>query len=259
MSEETVRTSVADGVAEVVIQKPEVLNALDLQVLEALGEAFDGLSRDASVRAVILTGVGKAFVAGADIRPMAAFTPLQAMEFSLKGQGVFDQIDTCPVPVIAAVNGYALGGGCELALACDIRIASETAKFGQPEVGLGVTPGFGGTQRLPRIINPGTAMQLLTTGETITAETALRVGLVSEVVPPDRLMPRCREIAMAVSRGGPVAVRLVKKAVKTGEGLTLDRALRVEAGLFAMAFSTRDQKEGMGTFLEKRKPQFVGD
>jgi len=247
-----------DGIAVVTINRPEALNALNDDVLAALEEAFFSLGRDPSVRVVILTGAGKAFVAGADIKAMAAFSPLEARAFAQRGQRVFSLIEDFPHPVIAAVNGFALGGGCELALACDLRIAADTAKAGQPEVNLGVTPGWGGTQRLARILGRSAAKLLLFTGDLVTAERGLALGLYSEVVAPGQLLPRCLELARTIASRGPVAVSYCKAAVNLGTESTLGHGLSHEAELFAQTFATEDQKEGMRAFIEKRPARFQG-
>jgi len=246
------------SVAVVTIDRPEALNALNDEVLAALEEAFFSLGRDPAVRVVILTGAGKAFVAGADIKAMASFSPLEARAFALRGQRVFNLIEEFPHPVIAAVNGYALGGGCELALSCDLRIASTHAKAGQPEVNLGVIPGFGGTQRLSRILGRSSAKHLLFTGESIAAERGLALGLFNEVVAPDNLLPRCHEIAQLIASRGPIAVSYAKAAVNLGIESTLAHGLSHEAELFAQTFATDDQKEGMQAFIEKRPARFQG-
>jgi enoyl-CoA hydratase len=198
-------------------------------------------------------------VAGADIKAMADFNPAQGKAFALKGQAILDRIEGFPRPVIAAVNGFALGGGCELAMACDFRIASEKAKIGQPEVSLGVTPGFGGTQRLARIVGRSPAKYLLFTGETINAEAARQLGLFDEVVPPENLMTRCQEIAKAIASKGPVAVSYCKRAVNQGIEGNLARGLALEAEVFGETFATHDQKEGMKAFVEKRPASFKGE
>ncbi|MGC4117984.1 MAG: enoyl-CoA hydratase-related protein [Myxococcales bacterium] len=255
---EIVQVETLEGIATVTIDRPEALNAINRSVLAALEAAFTRLAADPSLRAVILTGAGKAFVAGADIKEMADFGPEQARELSLAGHAVMKLIEDFPRPVIAAVNGFALGGGCELALACDVRISSEKAKLGLPEVTLGVIPGFGGTQRLARLVGRSAAKLLLFTGEVLPAAKALALGLVEEVVPPEALMPRCQEIAKAIAAKGPVAVSLAKRAVNEGADADLDEALSGEVELFAQVFGTADQKEGMRAFVEKRPPQFVG-
>jgi enoyl-CoA hydratase len=254
-----VKVNVEAGIAVVTIDRPEALNALNDETLAALEGAFNALGIDRSVRAVILTGSGKAFVAGADIKAMAGFTPQEARAFAQRGQRVFNLIEDFPHPVIAAVNGFALGGGCELAMACDLRIASDKAKAGQPEVKLGVTAGFGGTQRLPRILGRSAAKYLLFTGEIITAGRALELGLFNEVVAPDQLMPRCLEIARMIASRAPIAVSYTKAAVNLGTDTTLGHGMSHEAELFAQTFATADQKAGMLAFLEKRDDaQFLG-
>jgi len=248
----SVNVNVQAGVAVVTIDRPEALNALNEETLAGLEGAFTALGGDRSVRAVILTGSGKAFVAGADIKAMAGFTPAEARAFARRGQRVFSLIEDFPHPVIAAVNGFALGGGCELAMSCDLRIASEKAKAGQPEVKLGIMAGFGGTQRLPRIIGRSAAKYLLFTGELINAQRGLELGLFNEVVAPDQLMPRCLEIAALIGARSPIGVSYTKAAVNLGTESTLDHGLSHEAELFAQTFATADQKAGMLAFLEKR-------
>ncbi|NUM37222.1 MAG: enoyl-CoA hydratase/isomerase family protein [Candidatus Brocadiae bacterium] len=238
------------------IDRPGVLNAINRDVLLGLSKALDALSQDSSISCVILTGKGKAFVAGADIKEMMDFTATQAKEFSAMGQAVFSRIEQFSVPVIAAIHGFALGGGYELALACDIRIASQKAKVGQPEVNLGVTPGFGATQRLLRLVGPSKAKYLLFTGEILNAEKALHFGLVDEVVEEEKLLARCEEIALMISQKGPMAVSFCKQAVEKGMQTSLAVGLEIENNLFGLSFSTQDQKEGMRAFLEKRNPVF---
>jgi len=253
-----VKLVIENGIGVVTIDRQEVLNALDDEILAGLEEAFLALGRDPSVRAVILTGAGKAFVAGADIKAMAAFTPVEARSFAQRGQRIFTLIEDHPHPVIAAINGYALGGGCELAMTCDIRIASEKAKAGQPEANLGVLPGFGGTQRLARILGRSAAKYLLFTGEVVSAARGLELGLFNEVVAPENLMPRCMEIAAAIAAKAPLAVSSVKRAVNEGTDGPLAHGLALEAELFSQAFSTLDQKEGMQAFIDKRPARFLG-
>lgn len=258
MDEKWIKVEMEDGIATVTIDRQEALNALNTEVLDALHRVFHALGKKPEVRVVILTGAGKAFVAGADIREMADFAPAQARAFALRGQRVFSEIEAFPRPVIAGVNGFALGGGCELAMACDIRIASEKAKLGQPEVNLGVTPGFGGTQRLARLVGRSQAKLLLFTGELVGAERALGLGLVNEVVPPEALLGRCRELAALIAQKGPVAVSYCKQAVNAGLEIDLDHGLAYEAELFAQTFATADQKEGMQAFVDKRPARFEG-
>jgi enoyl-CoA hydratase len=251
--------SVEAGVALLQIARPEALNALDARLLDELEAAFSSLRDDPETGAVIVTGAGeKAFVAGADIKELATLDGVAGRAKSLRGQQVFSQIESLPKPVIAAVNGYCLGGGCELALACHIRIASENARFGQPEVKLGLIPGYGGTQRLPRLVGQGRALELLLTGDVVDAREADRIGLVNRVVPENELLPYCRELANKIMANAPYALSLVLEAVRAGASMPLERALLVEAGLFGLACATEDMKEGTKAFLEKRKPVFRG-
>jgi enoyl-CoA hydratase len=259
MAAEYVRTEIAEGVATVWIDRQEALNALNQEVLAQLDAAFVQLADEKALRAVILTGAGKSFVAGADIKEMQDFTPAQARAFAKRGAQVMRRIETFPHPVIAAVNGFALGGGCELALCCDVRIASEKAKVGLPEVGLGVIPGFGGTQRLARAVGRSTSKLMLFTGEVLAAPRALEIGLFDQVVAPEQLMPRCLEIARAIAAKGPVAVAFCKLAVNHGVEASLEHGLGFETELFAQAFGTQDQKEGMRAFVEKRAAKFRGE
>ncbi len=255
---EYVQVDTAGPLATITINRPKVLNALNPAVLDQLAGAFDQLDTK-QVRVVILTGAGdRAFVAGADIQAFASLDEAGALDFARRGQALTVKIEHFPRPVIAAVNGFALGGGCELALACHLRIASEQAKFGQPEVSLGVMAGFGGSQRLPRLVGKGMALELLTTGRMIDAAEALRIGLVNRVVPPDRLLPVCREIAALIAAQAPKAVELTIKAVNEGLDLELSSALELEARLFAQTFNTADMREGTQAFIEKRKPDFKG-
>ena len=249
--------TVEGAVATVAVNRPKALNALNQETLEELLACFTSLAGMKDVRVVILTGAGeKSFVAGADIAFMKDLSPMEARNFALLGQSVFSAIENLPQPVIAAINGFSLGGGCELALSCDMRIASETAKFGQPEVNLGVIPGFAGTQRLPRLIGKGLANELLFTGDIIDAQEACRIGLVNRVVPADQLMPTCQKIAGKIASKGPLAVKLCKGAVNSGMEMDLNRACQFEADQFALCFTSPEQKEGMGAFLEKRPAKF---
>jgi len=246
-----------DGVALVTINRPKALNSLNEPLLAALREFLHGAQSDVSVRVIILTGAGeKAFVAGGDIAVMQPLDALAARDMALKAQTVFNTIEACPKPVIAAINGYALGGGCELAMACDIRIASDTAKLGQPEINLGIIPGWQGTQRLPRLVGKGKAKELIFTGNMVSAEEACRIGLVNQVVPAAELIESARAMAGQIAGKSLAALRLAKEAIDNGLEMELARACRYEADLFGLCFSTADQKEGMGAFLEKRKPQF---
>ena len=242
-----------EGYGIVTINRPAALNALNSKVLTELEDTFDSIDTDV-IRAVIITGAGeKSFVAGADIGEMSTLTEEEGEEFGKHGNDVFRKIETFPVPVIAAVNGFALGGGNELALCCDIRICSENAVFGQPEVGLGITPGFGGTQRLARIINPGRAKQLIFTATNIKAPQALAMGLVNAVYPIEELMPAAEKMAAKIASNAPIAVRACKKAINEGLQTDIDSALEIEEELFGSCFETEDQVEGMKAFLEKRK------
>jgi len=254
-----VTTVIETGLAVVTIDRPDALNALNDEVLAGLEGAFHALGVERSIRAVILTGTGRSFAAGADVKAMAGFTPLEARAFAQRGQRVFNLIEDFPHPVIAAVNGYALGGGCELAMACDLRIASDQAKVGQPEVKLGIMPGFGGTQRLARILGRSAAKYLLFTAETLPAVRALELGFFNEVVAPDQLLPRCREIARIIATRAPIAVSYCKAAVNLGTDTTLGHGLSHEAELFAQTFATADQKAGMQAFIDKRdNVEFLG-
>lgn len=235
------------------INRPKALNALNEDVLKDLGAAFDAVNLD-EIRVVILTGAGeKSFVAGADIAAMSTMTKAEGEAFGKFGNDVFRKIEIFPVPVIAAVNGFALGGGNELAMSCDIRICSENAVFGQPEVGLGITPGFGGTQRLTRVIPVGMAKQMIYTARNIKAEEALRVGLVNAVYPLEELMPAAKKMAAGIAMQAPIAVRNCKKAINDGLQVDMDEAIVIEEKLFGDCFETEDQKAGMGNFLEKDK------
>lgn len=248
------------GVAAIVtISRPKALNALNLQTLNELEGCLGKLAGDDEVAVVILTGAGeKSFVAGADISHMQNLNPVEATRFAKLGHRVARTLEEQPQPVIAAINGFALGGGCELAIACDIRYASENAKFGQPEVNLGVIPGFGGTQRLPRLIGKGLANELLYSGDMIDAQEAYRIGLVNKVFPQEALMKKCLELAEKIASRGPLAVKLCKEAVNNGMEMDLSRACRYEGDLFALCFASSEQKEGMEAFLQKRAPQFKG-
>ncbi len=243
--------------AVVTINRPKALNALNLQTLLELQQILVDLAEDEKTAVVILTGGGeKSFVAGADISHMQGLDSLEAAAFAKLGHRVGRALEELSQPVIAAVNGFALGGGCELAIACDIRYASTNAKFGQPEVNLGVIPGFGGTQRLPRLVGKGAACELLYSGEIIDAEEALRIGLVNKVFSQEELLPKSLELAEKIASRGPLAVKLCKEAVNNGMEMDLARACRYEADLFALCFAGTEQKEGMQAFLEKRPPTF---
>lgn len=257
MEFKNILVEVKDKVGIVKINRPDALNALNTETLLELSKAMHNLSFDNdSVRVIILTGEGKAFVAGADIAEMKDMSALKAREFSHLGQRVFHFIATQEKPVIAAVNGFALGGGCELALACDIRIASDKAKFGQPEVNLGVIPGFAGTQRLSRLVGIAKAKELIFTGDMLNAQTAHSIGLVNQVVPVDQLMTTCMDLANKIAFKGPTAVRLAKTVINKGIQADLTTGTWYEAEAFGLCFSTSEPKEGMTAFLEKRKPNW---
>ncbi|MBE0597747.1 MAG: enoyl-CoA hydratase/isomerase family protein [Desulfuromonadales bacterium] len=246
-------------VACITINRPRSLNAMNEATLGELVAVFTALEDDSEVAAIILTGAGeKAFVAGADIGVMQPLGAVGARRMALLGHRLATAIESHPKPVIAAVNGFGLGGGCEIALACDIRIAADTARFGQPEINLGIIPGFGGSQRLPRLIGKGRALELILTGEMIDAQEAYRIGLVNRVTPPAQLLEVARQLARQLAGKGAIALRLAKEAVVNGLEMDLDRANRYEADLFALCFATDDQKEGMQAFLEKRPPRFSG-
>ncbi|HYI10369.1 MAG TPA: enoyl-CoA hydratase-related protein [Thermoanaerobaculia bacterium] len=254
---ENVRTENKDGVLVVTIDRPKSLNALNAQTVDELRQAFETARDDASVKAVIVTGGGeKAFVAGADINELARMTPVTGKEVAQSGQRVFRLIERFPKPVIAAINGFALGGGCELALACHIRIASEKAQLGLPEVSLGIIPGYGGTQRLARLLGKGRALELILTGDRIGASEAERIGLVNKMVPPDQLLPAAEEMARKIMTRGPLAVRAAIEAVMSGSDMAFEEGQLLEATLFGLLASTEDMKEGMGAFLEKRTASF---
>lgn len=254
-----VKVMIEEGIGILTINRPEALNALNTEVLEELGEAMLELDADPEVKVCIITGEGKSFVAGADIAEMVQMDSLEGREFGLMGNAVFSAIEELEKPVIAAINGFALGGGCELALACDIRLASEKAKLGQPEVGLGITPGFGGTQRLVRAIGPARAKELIFTGKMINANEAHAIGLVNHVYPVESLMEEAKKMAKQIANNAPLAVQFCKRAINEGSEMDLKHGLEMEANLFGLCFSTRDQKEGMEAFLDKRKVEFKGE
>ncbi|BDF68567.1 short-chain-enoyl-CoA hydratase [Oscillospiraceae bacterium] len=254
-----VKTEQKGHVAILTIDRPEALNALTADVLRDLGEAMDAVEANDEAYVVILTGAGRSFVAGADIGEMKPLTAVEGKAWGNAGNDVFLKVENCTKPVIAAINGFALGGGCELAMACDIRLASEKAKFGQPEVGLGITPGFGGTQRLARIVGTGRAMELIFTAKTIDAAQAEKIGLVNAVCPPEELMDKAMEMAEMIAAQAQVAVRESKRCIRKGIQTDINTGLAFEAEAFGLCFSTADQREGMSAFLEKRKEKhFTG-
>ncbi len=235
------------------INRPKALNALNSQVLEELDKTLESIDKN-KIRALIITGAGeKSFVAGADIGEMSSLSKKEGEAFGKKGNDVFRKLETFPIPVIAAVNGFALGGGCEISMSCDIRICSDNAIFGQPEVGLGITPGFGGTQRLARLVGPGMAKQMIYTAKNIKADEALRIGLVNAVYPQNELLNEAKKLAETIARQAPIAVRNSKKAINDGLQVDMDKAIEIEEKLFGDCFETEDQKAGMGNFLEKDK------
>ena len=242
-----------DYIGIITINRPQALNALNSQVLDELNEVLDSVDSN-ETRALILTGEGdKSFVAGADIGEMYTLTKAEGETFGKKGNDVFRKLETLEIPVIAAINGFALGGGCEISMSCDIRICSENAIFGQPEVGLGITPGFGGTQRLARLVGPGMAKQMIYTGRNIKADEAYRIGLVNAVYPQEELMAAAKKMASGIAMQAPIAVRACKKAINDGLDVDMDQAIVIEEKLFGSCFETEDQKAGMGNFLEKDK------
>ncbi|WP_411679538.1 short-chain-enoyl-CoA hydratase [Clostridium thailandense] len=250
-------TFVKEGkIGIVTLNRPKALNALNSETLRELDSAFDALHADKEILAVIITGEGKAFVAGADISEMKDLNTIEGREFGILGNKVFRKLENMGKPVIAAINGFALGGGCELSMACDSRIASAKAKFGQPESGLGITPGFGGTQRLPRLVGEGMAKELIFTGKIVDAKEALRIGLVNRVVEPEQLMDEVKALANTIAAQAPIAVKLCKTAINRGMQCDIDTGIAYEAEVFGQCFSTDDQKEGMTAFIEKRDKSF---
>jgi enoyl-CoA hydratase len=259
MNYETLLCDVREQVATVTLNRPKVLHALNSKVFDELEDVFGALTKNATVRVILLTGAGeKAFAAGADINEIAGTDAVTGEAKAVRGQAVFRLIETCGKPVIALINGFALGGGCELAMACTMRIASETARLGQPEVKLGLIPGYGGTQRLPRLVGQPAALKLLLTGEMIGAAEALRIGLVDEVVPGDRLIARGEQLAKAIVEVAPLAVVGCLEAVRSGSELGIQAALAVEAEIFGRLCGSVDKAEGTSAFLEKRVPQWKG-
>jgi enoyl-CoA hydratase len=256
---QTLLVATNDGVCTVTINRPDKLNALNSQVMRELDELFTALAADPQVKGVILTGAGeKAFVAGADIGELATQSPVDGKEHTLRGQAVLERIETLGKPVIAAINGFALGGGCEIAMACHVRVASENAKLGTPEVKLGIMCGYGGTQRLARLVGRGRALELLLTGEMIDAAEAYRIGLVNKVVPRDGLLAEAEALLRRMLANGPLSLRFTLEAVRAGHELPLAQGLFLEATLFGLICASEDKREGTTAFLEKRPPKFQG-
>ncbi len=256
---EFIRVDVQERIAIVTVNRPEVRNALNTAVVRELTDAFDGLASAADAGVVILTGAGdKAFIAGADIKEMVRLSALEMVTFSDGGRRLGDAIEACPKPVIAAINGFALGGGCEIAMACDIRIASENARIGQAEVNIGIVPGFGGSQRLPRLVGGGWAAQMIYSGEPVDAATAERIGLVNRVVPADRLLEEAKGLARKFLEKSPAILALAKACLRAAQEMPLGQGLSYETAAFGVAGATQDKVEGMTAFLEKRKPVWKG-
>jgi 3-hydroxybutyryl-coA dehydratase len=245
-----------EGIVTITINNEKSLNALNAALMAELADAFTAINKDQSVDVVILTGAGRSFVAGADISEMAPLNAAQGALWGQAGMRTFRIIETLRQPVIAAVNGFALGGGCEISMSCDIRIASTKAKFGQPEVGLGITPGFGGTQRLARLVGMGKAKQLIYTAEIIPAQEAYRIGLVDELAEPEELMDKAMAMAKTIQKNAKLAVQYAKQAINTGMQTDIESGMIIEEHVFGLCFATEDQKEGMQAFLEKRKANF---
>ena len=259
MTYENITLEKKDGIAILTINRPEVLNALNKRTIEEIEMAVEDVEKDENVRVLIITGAGeKAFVAGADINEFVGIDVVTAKELSRKFQLLLNRIETLGKPVIAAINGLALGGGCELAMACDIRIASDKAKLGQPEINLGIIPGAGGTQRLPRLVGVAKAKELIFTGDIIDAREAERIGLVNRVVPPDKVMEEAENLAKKLLEKSPFILKLAKEAINTGMNMDIYSAIVLENDLVTIAFTTEDKEEGMKAFMEKRKPEFKG-
>ncbi len=256
---DVIKVEVQDRIATITLNRPEVRNALNTQVVQELTAAFEELATRPDVGAIILTGAGdKAFVAGADIKEMVGKSGLEMQAFSEMGRRLGDAMERCPKPILAAINGYALGGGCEIAMACDLRLASENAKIGQAEINIGIIPGFGGSQRLPRLVGSGWAAQMIFTGEAVDAATAERIGLVNKVVPADRLLEEARGLARKMLEKSPVALSLAKACLRAALEMPLPQGLSYETAAFGVVGATQDKVEGMTAFLEKRKPVWKG-
>ncbi len=259
MAYENLLFEIKDQIAYITFNRPKVLNALNRKTVEELGDALNHAREDSSVRVLILTGAGeKSFVAGADINELAQRTPVDGKDFSLFGQGIFHRLETMGKPSIAAINGFALGGGCELALSCTMRIASKNARLGQPEVKLGIIPGYGGSQRLARLCGKGIAHELILSGEMISADEALRIGLVNRVVEPAELIPTAESIAKKIAANAPLAVKFAMEAIERGMEMPQEEGLFLEATLFGLCCATEDMREGTRAFIEKRPAQFKG-
>ncbi|MCI1821705.1 MAG: short-chain-enoyl-CoA hydratase [Megasphaera sp.] len=259
MEYQNILFSVEDGIGLLTINRPKALNALNAATVTEMKDCVGKVAANSDIKVLVITGSGdKSFVAGADIKEMATKNPAEGRAWGIFGQSVFTEIEKLPQPVIAAINGFALGGGCELSCACDFRYASENAKFGQPEVGLGITPGFGGTQRLTRVVGRGYAKELIYTGGMIDAQEAHRIGLVNKVVPQAELMDVVMKVAKKIAKNAPVAVQMSKAAINNGVNCDVVTGISYEAEVFGLCFATADQKEGMGAFVEKRKPSFTG-
>ena len=253
---ETIKYEVNEGIATVTVNRPKAMNALNSQVLDELYDVFTQIGADADIKAVILTGEGKAFVAGADIAERSKLNAVEARAFAKKGHGVMNLIETVEKPTIAAINGFALGGGCELSMACDIRIASAKAKFGQPEVGLGLIPGFGGNLRLPRLVGKGNAKYLIYSADMIDAEEAYRIGLVQKVAEPEELLAEAEKMARKIAAQAPIAVAVAKDVINNGYDVDMKSGSNYEVNAFSLIFDSEDMKEGTAAFLEKRKAEF---
>lgn len=254
----TLKYEVNEGVALMTINKPEVLNALDGEILTEIEQVVNELEKSEDVKALIVTGEGRSFVAGADIVAQSMLDLEGGRNWGRNGSSIFRRLELLPMPTVAAVNGFALGGGCELAMACDMIVASEKAKFGQPEVSLGITPGFSGTQRLARKVGKARAMEMILTGNMIKADEALRIGLVNKVVAPEELLDEARALVEKIMKNGSLAVKYSKAAITRGLEMDIDSGIALENELFAMCFATEDQKEGMKAFIEKREAEFTG-
>lgn len=256
MDYNTIKYEVNEHIAKITMNRPKALNALNSEVLDELDKCLDEIKANNDLRVLIITGEGRSFIAGADIKEMSDLGGLEAKAFGNKGLSVFRKIETLPIPVIAAVNGFALGGGCELAMSCDIRIASNKALFGQPEVGLGLIPGFGGTQRLQRLVGQGWAKYLIYSAENIKADKALEIGLVQDVVEVEELEERVNTLAEAIASKAPIAVKLAKEAINQGAQVDIDQAMRIEENAFGLVFTTEDKNIGTQAFINKEKAEF---